>query len=161
MPDTRDQHLRQNLLYLIRGGGAHAKFDDAVRNLPPNLRGKKPANFPHSPWMLLEHLRIAQWDIVEFSRDSQHLSPKWPEGYWPKTSAPASATAWTKSIQKFRSDQKAMLDLVANTKTDLFAKIPWGDGQTILREALLVADHNAYHIAQLIDVRRLLGAWTD
>ena len=161
MPDTRDQHLRQNLLYLIRGGGAHAKFDDAVRSLPPNLRGKKPVNFPHSPWMLLEHLRIAQWDIVEFSRDAKHVSPKWPEGYWPKAPAPPSATAWTKSIQKFRAGQKAMLDLVANPKTDLFAKIPWGDGQTILREALLVADHNAYHIAQLIDVRRLLGAWND
>jgi DinB superfamily len=161
MPDTRDQHLRQNLLYLIRGGGAHAKFDDAVRSLPPNLRGKKPSNFPHSPWMLLEHLRIAQWDIVEFSRNAKHVSPKWPEGYWPKTPVPPSDTAWAKSIQKFRADQKALLDLVANPKTDLFAKIPWGDGQTILREALLVADHNAYHIAQLIDVRRLLGAWND
>jgi hypothetical protein len=159
MPDTRDQHLRQNLLYLVRGGGAHAKFDDAVRSLPPNLRGKKPSNFPHSPWMLLEHLRIAQWDIVEFSRNAKHVSPKWPEGYWPKTPVPPSDTAWAKSIQKFRADQKALLDLVANPKTDLFAKIPWGDGQTILREALLVADHNAYHIAQLIDVRRLLGAW--
>jgi hypothetical protein len=159
MPDSQDQHLRENLLYLIRGGGAHAKFDDAVRDLPPNLRGKKPAHFPHSPWMLLEHLRIAQWDIVEFSRTEKHVSPKWPEGYWPKSPAPPSATAWTKSIQKFRADQKAMLDLIANPKTDLFAKIPWGDGQTILREALLVADHNAYHIAQLIDVRRLLGAW--
>ena len=161
MPDTRDQHLRQNLLYLIRGGGAHAKFDDAVRSLPPNLRSKKPSNFPHSPWMLLEHLRIAQWDIVEFSRNAKHVSPKWPEGYWPKTPVPPSDTAWAKSIQKFRADQKALLDLVANPKTDLFAKIPWGDGQTILREALLVADHNAYHIAQLIDVRRLLGAWND
>jgi DinB family protein len=161
MPDTRDQHLRQNLLYLVRGGGAHAKFDDAVRSLPPNLRGKKPTNFPHSPWMLLEHLRIAQWDIVEFSRNAKHVSPKWPEGYWPKTPVPPSDTAWAKSIQKFRADQKALLDLVANPKTDLFAKIPWGDGQTILREALLVADHNAYHIAQLIDVRRLLGAWND
>ena len=161
MPDTRDQHLRQNLLYLIRGGGAHAKFDDAVRSLPPNLRGKKPTSFPHSPWMLLEHLRIAQWDIVEFSRNAKHASPKWPEGYWPKTPAPPGTTAWTKSIQKFRADQKALLDLVSNPKTDLFAKIPWGDGQTILREALLVADHNAYHIAQLIDVRRLFGAWND
>lgn len=161
MPDTRDQHLRQNLLYLIAGGGAHAKFDDAVKNLPPNLRGKKPTKFPHSPWMLLEHLRIAQWDIVEFSRDAKHVSPKWPEGYWPKTPAPPSAAAWTKSIQKFHADQKAMQKLVADPKTDLFAKIPWGDGQTILREALLVADHNAYHIAQLVDVRRLLGAWND
>jgi DinB superfamily len=159
MPKTEDQHLRQNLAYLIAGGGAHAKFEDVVRSLPPKLRGAKPENFPHSAWMLLEHLRIAQWDILEFSRNPKHKSPKWPEGYWPKTATPPSAAAWTKSIQRFRADQKAMLDLVVNPKTNLFAKIPWGDGQTILREALLVADHNAYHIAQLVDVRRLLGAW--
>jgi DinB family protein len=159
MPDKRDQHLRQNLVYLIAGGGAHAKFDDVLKNLPPSLRGKKPANFPHSAWMLLEHIRIAQRDILEFSRNRKHVSPKWPEGYWPKTAALPSAAAWTKSVQQFRADQKAMLDLIANPKTDLFAKIPWGDGQTILREALLVADHNAYHLAQLVDVSRLLGAW--
>jgi hypothetical protein len=159
MPDKRDQHLRQNLVYLIAGGGAHAKFDQVLRNLPPGLRGKKPANFPHSPWMLLEHLRIAQRDILEFSRNRKHKSPNWPEGYWPKTAAPPNDAAWTKSVRQFRADQKAMLNLVANPKTDLFAKIPWGDGQTILREALLVADHNAYHLAQLVDVSRLLGAW--
>ena len=161
MPDHQDQHLRQNLVYLISGGGAHAKFEDAIKTFPPNLRGKKPANFPHSAWMLLEHLRLAQWDILEFSRNKKHVSPKWPEGYWPKTSAPPKAAAWTKSIQQFRHDRSEMLELVENPKTDLFAKIPWGDGQTILREALLVADHNAYHIAQIIDVRRLLGAWKD
>jgi hypothetical protein len=154
-----DQHLRQNLAYLISGGGAHAKFDDAIKNLPSDLRGAKPPNFPHSAWMLLEHLRIAQWDILEFSRNQKHISPKWPEGYWPKTEAPPTAAAWNKSIQQFRADQQAMVDLVENPKTDLFAKIPWGDGQTILREALLVADHNAYHLAQLVDVRRLLGVW--
>jgi hypothetical protein len=159
MPDKRDQHLRQNLIYLIAGGGAHAKFEDVLKGLPPGLRGKKPANFPHSPWMLLEHLRIAQSDILEFSRHRKHKSPIWPGGYWPKTAAPPNDAAWTKSVRQFRADQKAMLDLVANPKTDLFAKIPWGDGQTILREALLVADHNAYHLAQLVDVRRLLGAW--
>lgn len=159
MPDKNDQHLRQNLAYLIAGGGAHAKFDDAIKNLPPSLRGKKPANFPHSAWMILEHLRIAQWDILEFSRNRKHKSPNWPEGYWPKQPAPPNAAAWTKCIRQFRADQKAMLALIANPKTDLFAKIPWGDGQTILREALLVADHNAYHLAQLVDVRRLLGAW--
>jgi hypothetical protein len=109
--------------------------------------------------MLLEHLRIAQWDILEFSRNQKHISPKWPEGYWPKTEAPPTAAAWNKSIQQFRADQQGMVDLVENPKTDLFAKIPWGDGQTILREALLVADHNAYHLAQLVDVRRLLGVW--
>jgi hypothetical protein len=159
MPDKNEQHLRQNLEYLIAGGGAHAKFDDAIRNFPPRLRGTKPEGLPHSAWMLLEHLRIAQWDILEFSRNRKHKSPKWPEDYWPKTAGPPSAAAWTTSIQRFRSDQKAMLDLIGNPKTDLFAKIPWGDGQTILREALLVADHNAYHLAQLVDVRRLLGAW--
>ena len=159
MPDQRDQHLRQNLAYLIAGGGAHAKFDDVIKHLPPSLRGKKPANFPHSAWMLLEHLRIAQWDILEFSRNRKHKSPHWPEGYWPRNPAPPNAAAWNKSIRQFRADQKAMLKLIDNPKTDLFAKIPWGDGQTILREALLVADHNAYHLAQLVDLRRLLGAW--
>jgi hypothetical protein len=154
-----DQHLRQNLAYLICGGGAHAKFDDAIKNLPSDLRGAKPPNFPHSAWMLLEHLRIAQWDILEFSRNQKHISPKWPEGYWPKSEAWPTAAAWNKSIQQFRADQQALIDLVENPKTDLFAKIPWGDGQTILREALLVADHNAYHLAQLVDVRRLLGVW--
>jgi hypothetical protein len=109
--------------------------------------------------MLLEHLRIAQWDILEFSRNAKHESPKWPEGYWPKEQASPDATAWNKSVQQFRKDLKAVEDLVANPKTDLFARIPWGEGQTILRQALLIADHNAYHLAQLIDVRRLLGAW--
>ena len=161
MPTDRDQHLRQNLTFLISGGGAHAKFNDAIRNLPPTLRGKKPANFPHSIWMLVEHMRLAQWDILEFSRNPKHVSPKWPEGYWPKTVTPPTPAAWTKSVQRFRDDQKEMLQFVESPKTDLFAKISWGDGQTILREALLVADHNAYHLAQIIDVRRLLGAWKD
>jgi hypothetical protein len=123
------------------------------------LRGVKPDGLPHSAWMLLEHLRIAQWDILEFSRNPKHVSPKWPEGYWPKNEAPPNATAWNKSVQQFAKDLKAMRDLVKNPKTDVYARIPWGDGQTVLREALLLADHNAYHVAQLIDVRRLLGAW--
>ena len=159
MPKSEGQQLREHVIYLLAGGGAHAKFDDVIKNLPPKLRGVKPANFPHSPWMLLEHLRLAQWDILEFSRNKKHVSPKWPEGYWPTTPAPPTTAAWTKSIQQFRRDLKAMQALIKNPKTDLFARIPWGDGQTILREALLVADHNAYHLAQLVDVRRLLGAW--
>ncbi len=159
MPQDTNHSLRQHLLELLAGGHAHAKFEDAVKDLPPKLRGEKPPNFPHSPWMILEHLRIAQWDILEFSRGEKHKSPKWPEGYWPKEDAPPSEAAWNKSIKQFESDLSAMKDLVKNPKTDLFAKIPWGDGQTILREALLVADHNAYHVAQLVDVRRLLSAW--
>jgi hypothetical protein len=159
MTKDHDRHLRQNLAYLIAGGGAHAKFEDVIKNLPPELRGGKPENFPHSSWMILEHMRIAQWDILEFSRNKKHVSPKWPDEYWPKADAPPNATAWNKSIQRFRADQQDMIDLVENPRTDLFAKIAWGDGQTILREALLLADHNAYHLAQIVDVRRMLGAW--
>jgi DinB superfamily len=159
--DPYGKQLREHVLYLLNGGGAHVRFDDVVKDLPVDLRGAKPDGLPHSAWMQLEHLRLAQWDILEFSRNSKHESPKWPEGYWPKTETPPSAAAWNKSIQQFRKDLKAMQDLVANPKTDLYARIPWGDGQTILREALLLADHNAYHLGQLVDVRRLLGAWKD
>jgi hypothetical protein len=158
---TNDQSLREHVVYLLDGGGAHAKFSDAVAGLPADLRGKKAGKLPHSAWMLLEHLRLAQWDILEFSRNPSHVSPEWPAGYWPKTAAPPNARAWNESLRQSERDLKAMQDLIANPKTDLFARIPWGDGQTILREALLMADHNAYHVAQLIDVRRLLGAWKE
>ncbi len=157
--DPNSKQLREHLIYLLNGGGAHARFDDVVKNWPDDLRGTKPNGFPHSAWMLLDHLRLAQWDILEFSRNSKHKSPEWPKGYWPKTEAPPSAAAWNKSVQQFRKDLKSMQALVANPKTDLYARIPWGDGQTVLREALLLADHNAYHLGQLVDVRRLLGAW--
>lgn len=159
MPQAPHRALREQLIALLRGGQAHATFNDAIENFPPKLYGAKPANFPHSAWMILEHLRIAQWDILEFSRSQKHESPNWPEGYWPPTEAPPSAVAWTKSVHQFQSDLKEMQDLIKNPQTDLFANIPWGEDQTILREALLIADHNAYHIGQLIDVRRLLGAW--
>lgn len=157
--DPNGQQLREHLHFLLGGGGAHASFNDAVKEMPQEARGTTPNGLPHSAWMLLEHLRIAQRDILEFSRNPKHQSPKWPEGYWPQSAAPPSGAAWDKSIRQFRDDLKAMQDLVANPDTDLYARIPWGDGQTVLREALLVADHNAYHIAQLIDVRQLLGVW--
>ncbi|HTU41397.1 MAG TPA: DinB family protein [Candidatus Aquilonibacter sp.] len=159
--DPHDKALREHLIDLLNGGGAHAKFGDVVNGMPENLRGIKPDGLPHSAWMLLEHLRLAQWDILEFSRNPKHESPKWPEGYWPASAAPPAPAAWNKSIQQFRRDLKAMQELIENPKTDLYARIPWGDGQTILREALLIADHNAYHLGQLVDVRRLLGAWKD
>jgi hypothetical protein len=154
-----EQSLRQHLLDQLHGGNAHATFDDAVKDFPSALRGKKPDALPHSPWMLLEHLRIAQHDILEFSRNPDHVSPPWPAGYWPTSEEPPNAEAWNKSVRQFREDLKAMEELVANPKTDLFAKIPWGDSQTILREALLLADHNAYHLGQFVDLRRVLGAW--
>lgn len=156
---NHDEELCEHLKFLLAGGGAHAKFEDAVKDIPENMRGVKPNGLPHSAWMLLEHLRLAQWDILEFSRNPKHESPKWPEGYWPESEAPPTSAAWTKSIQQFRKDAKALQELVASPKTNLFTRIPWGDGQTILREALLVADHNAYHVGQLVDVRRALGVW--
>ena len=155
------QALREHLLYLLRDGGAHLSFEKAIAKLPPKLRGARPRGVPHSPWRLVEHLRIAQWDILEFCRNPKHVSPDFPGGYWPAGDGPPSAAAWNKSVAAFRADLRAMQDLVADPATDLFARIPHGQGQTILREALLVADHNAYHIGQLVVVRRLLGAWKD
>ena len=155
----RDKALREYLLYLLRGGGAHLSFEDAVAGLPPALRGSKPPGVPHTPWRLLEHLRIAQWDILEFCRDPEHVSPPFPDGYWPEGDAPPNEEAWDRSVEAFRADLRALQDLVADPATDLFAPLPHGQGQTVLREALLVADHLSYHLGQLVVVRRLLGAW--
>jgi hypothetical protein len=157
-PNARhDQFLREHLLYLLRESGAHAVFDAAMGDWPVQLAGVKVANFPHTAWMLLEHLRLAQRDILEFSRNPKHVSPAWPEGYWPTSEAPPSEKAWKASMSAFRKDLRAMEQLVADKKTDLFAKVPWGDGQTVLREALLVADHNAYHLGQLVMLRKSIG----
>jgi uncharacterized damage-inducible protein DinB len=156
---TESDSLREHLLDLLRGRNAHADFDTVMADLPARLRGIAPPGAEHTAWQLLEHMRIAQWDILEFSRDAKHKSPPWPEGYWPKTAAPKNAAAWNNSLRSFRADLKAMAKLVADKKTDLYAKIPHGTGQTILRETLLIADHNAYHLGQMVVLRRLLGAW--
>jgi hypothetical protein len=153
--------LREHLLYLLKGGGAHATFDQAIADFPVSLRGKKPGGQPHTAWRILEHLRLAQWDILEFSRNAKHVSPDFPGGYWPKTPLPPSDAAWEKSCKGFQNDLKEMIALLKNRNTDLFAKIAHGDGQTILREALLLADHNAYHLGQIVDLRRALGAWPE
>ena len=154
-----DKALREHVLYLLNGGGAHLDFDKAVANLPANLRGAKASSIPHSPWQLVEHMRICQWDILEFSVNSKHVSPDFPDGYWPSQHEPPTETAWDECLTSFREDLESMKKLVSDEATDLFAEIRHGDGQTILREALLVADHNAYHLGQLIVVRRALGAW--
>jgi hypothetical protein len=156
---THDESLREHLLSLLDGRGAHADFDSSIDGLDPSLRGVRPAGLPYSAWELLEHLRIAQWDILEFSRNAKHTSPAWPSGYWPHQPAPPDDSAWDRSAAAFRADLDAMRALVKDPATDLYAPIPHGDGQTILREALLIADHNAYHLGQLVLVRRLLGAW--
>ena len=154
---SADAALREQVLRLLSGGEAHADFDSAIGDWPVQLAGAKVANFPHTAWMLLEHMRIAQWDILEFSRNPKHVSPKWPEGYWPTSEAPADEKAWTTAIAEFKKDMRAMEQLVANRKSDLCAKFPWGDGQTLLREALLLADHNSYHLGQLVMLRKSMG----
>jgi hypothetical protein len=154
-----DKQLRDHLGELLTGGHAHVDFKNALAGIPPKLRGARPPGAAYSIWELLEHMRIAQWDILEFSRDPKHVSPDWPAGCWPKTQAPGTAKAWDDSLKSFTRDLAAMKKLVANPGTDLFARIPHGTGQTVLREALLVADHNAYHLGQIVVVRRLLGVW--
>lgn len=151
--------LRKHLLYLLAEGGAHATFEDAVKDVPPEARGTKPEGAAHTLWELLEHMRIAQWDILKFSQEAKHKSPKFPKGYWPKTPAPPNAKAWDKSVRGFLADRDAMCKLVEKKSTDLFAEIPHGDGQTILREAMLMADHNSYHVGEMVVTRRMLGVW--
>jgi hypothetical protein len=154
-----DSLLRKQLVALITGSEAHADFNSAVDGLPVELQGKVAPGAEHSPWQLLEHLRLAQWDILDFSRNPDYKHLKWPDDYWSSSPEPPDAHAWDASVKSFREDQKEFCDLISDAKTDLYAKIPHGDGQTILREALLIADHNAYHVGQLVLVRRLLGAW--
>jgi hypothetical protein len=154
--EDKNRSLREHLLYLLRGGGAHISFDEALKDFPEGLINARPAGAPHTPWQLLEHMRLAQWDILEFSRDAAHVSPPWPEGYWPDPAQEADAAAWRASAEAFRRDLRAMQDLVADPSTDLYARIPHGDGQTVLREALLVADHNAYHLGALVTLIKSL-----
>ena len=156
---TESNALRKHLLYLLGDGGAHVDLDSAMAGWPVKLRGSKPQGLPHTAWQLLEHMRIAQWDILEFSRNPKHVSPEWPVEYWPATDAPPTPGAWSRSVSTFQSDLKAMMSFVKSPRRDLFARIPHGEGQTILREALLVADHNAYHLGELVYLRRALGAW--
>lgn len=151
--------LRDEVVRLLSGEGAHADFEAAVKDFPTELRSAKPAGTPHSAWELLEHLRIAQWDMLEFSRDPKHKSPDWPSGYWPPQPAPADEAAWERSVAQFRSDREAMKKLVSDPKSDLFTPFAHGKGQTLLREALQMADHNAYHVGELVFLRRMLGAW--
>lgn len=153
---TTDKALREHLVELLEGEHAHIQLERAVRDFPAELRGQRPNGKGHSPWELLEHLRLAQWDILEFSRDASHVSPDFPSGYWPPSPEPPNAKAWDESVQRFLADRRAMADLIRDESTDLFARIPHGTGQTILREALLTADHNTYHVGQLMMVRKVL-----
>jgi hypothetical protein len=160
---THENELRVHVLELLRGGHAHVTFDDAVADLAPSLRGKRPEHLPYSAWELVEHIRIGQRDILDYTlaaNAGSYQSLPWPKGYWPKTAAPPSDAAWDKSVAAVREDRAAMEELVKDPNRDLFAPLPAAtEGQTLLREALLLADHNSYHIGELIAVRRFHGAW--
>ena len=153
--------LRRHLLSLLREEHAHASFESAVKDMPEALRGKRPEGFPHSPWELLEHIRIAQWDILEYVVNPKHVSPEFPSGYWPKSPEPPDAAAWEKSVSAFRADAARLAALVEDESNDLVAPVSFANKATYLRQVLLTADHNAYHVGQLVVARRLLGAWGD
>ena len=156
-----DKFLRQQLAKTLDWNEAHADLSAAVADFPVKLRGQVPGGLPYSAWQLLEHIRLALWDILEFTRDAKYKSPKWPEGYWRKSAAPPSAKAWDQSVKSILKAQEEFRQLVRDPSHDLFKPLPHGDGQTLLREVLLAADHGAYHLGQLILVRRALGAWPE
>ncbi|RPD40712.1 DinB family protein [Chitinophaga barathri] len=151
--------LIRNLKELLDGGHAHATFEQAVKGLPAKLQGQVPDGMPYSIWQLVEHIRITQLDILEFSRDPDYESPKWPEGYWPAERAPENAAAWEESIAQIARDRKTFTELLEAPEADLFTPFPHGTGQNLLREAMLIADHNSYHTGEIIVLRRLMGAW--
>ena len=156
---SNDTALREHLISLLTQPNAHVTFEKSIKGLAPELRGKLPKGADHTAWELLEHMRIAQWDILSFCRDPKHVSPAWPSGYWPKTPAPPDDAAWQQSVEAYQADNQAMGKLVMDPKHDLFAPIAHGSGQTILRQVLLLADHNSYHLGQFVLVRRLLEDW--
>jgi hypothetical protein len=149
-----DDKLREHVLELLEGKFAHIDLEKALSDFPVSQINTRPPHSPHTAWELLEHIRLAQWDILEFSRDAKHVSPEFPDGYWNKTAG--SPADWERSVKQVFGDLEAIRDLIRDKDVDLYAKIPHGDGQTILREALLVADHNAYHLGQLMLLRRML-----
>ena len=154
-----DDALRKQIAHALDWGEAHATFDAAVDGLSPELRGRTPPGLPYSPWQLVEHIRITQADILEFCQSPKYKEKQWPKDYWPSSSEPPSGKAWDESVAAVRRDRAALAKLTTDAKIDLTARVPNGDGQTYLREVLLILDHTAYHVGELIVARRLLGAW--
>lgn len=160
MPEKSDK-LRKELIFQLKGGNAHAKFDDVLKNFPEKARGAVPDGMPYSAWQLLEHIRLAQDDILRFckNRDGSYKLPKWPDDYWPKNPAPPSAKAWTDSIKSYHADLDEFIKLISDPKADLFEPFEWGDGQTLFHEAMLLVDHAAYHLGEIVALRRILKIW--
>lgn len=154
-----DAALREQLVEILRGGHAHATYEEVVANLPAELCGRRPTGAPYSPWMILEHIRIAFWDILEFSRNPSHVSPEFPSEYWPTDPVPPNPNAWTDSVSRYARDREAFERLVRDPASDLLAPFPHGSGQNLVREVLVAATHTSYHLGELVVLRRLLGAW--
>ena len=153
---NNDQALRDHLISLLDGGNAHVSVDDFVKDFPADKCNARVAGLPYTAWQVLEHMRIAQWDILEFSRDANHVSPEWPKGYWPDDDKKGSEKLWNETVEKFGADLKAFSDMIRDPATDLFAAISHGSGQTILREALVLADHNSNHLGALLVINRII-----
>ena len=156
-----DRELRNQLVELIRGGSAHADANAILKDFPEKLRAAKPAAAPHNAWQLLEHTRIALHDLLEFCTNSKYLAPKFPDDYWPKNEAPPSPEAWDESVTGLKGDMNAFENLIGDPARNIYAKIPWGDGQTVFREVLLAADHTSYHLGQIVFLRKQLDVWKE
>ena len=156
-----DKTVRSHLSSLLEGGNAHIKFEDVVKDFPISEINSNFPNVPYSPWGLVEHMRIAQWDILDFIRNPNYKEMEWPKDYWPAKGKKATKKDWETSIAIFKKDSKELQDMVNNSKTDLYSKIPHGTGQTLFREVLLVADHNAYHLGEFVLLKRAMGLWTE
>lgn len=154
-----DPVLREHAVNMLKGDGAHLEFEAVIKDMPAALRGKKPKGAAHTPWQVLEHLRISQADILGYLRDAAHQSPEFPAGYWPSIEAPPSDKAWSKSAEAFRADLQALVEMAQSA--DLLAPLHGAEGQTILRKLLMLADHNSYHLGELVALRRTLDAWTE
>lgn len=157
--NAADQAVREQLLFLLRGGGAHMSLDQAVADFPPNEMNRRPPHVPYSFWHLLEHIRLALWDIVAFVREPAHQSPEWPAGYWPAPDAVTDATGWQATLDAIRADLRILEEMVQDPATDLYADLPHAPGYNVLREVLLVADHNAYHVGEFAILREVVGNW--
>lgn len=157
---STDKVVREQLLALLDGGNAHMTFEQAVEDFPSEHFNSRPINISYTPWHILEHLRIAQWDILEFIRNPDHVSPEWPAGYWPNSEETAGKDQWEETISSLLSDLHALRDIVADPATDLYAQIPHAPGYTIFREIMVVSDHNAYHIGEFAILRQVMGTWS-
>ena len=156
---TEDRALRDHLLELLRGGSAHADLATVVDDFPVELAGIRPKNVPYSPWQLLEHIRSTVSDLLSFSTDPKYTAPSWPDAYWPAKEPAPKPGEWENSVKALKADLTAFEGIVRDSKSNLYAKIPWGEGQTLLREVLLASDHTSYHLGELVLIRRELGAW--